>query len=144
MKSFLFISSHVTLLSSLKVCDLHHGKTYVFRVRAVNASGVGRPSDTSEPVLVEARPGETRLLSWQQAGPLGGVTRRRGQTGVWVGGWRDCRERRCVDSCGKGCIQRHTTCPDTPGGEVRVRSSRGGGCLYWQRQNSRQAVAVVF
>ncbi|EPY85790.1 myomesin-2 [Camelus ferus] len=41
----------------LKVCDLHQGKTYVFRVRAVNASGVGRPSDTSEPVLVEARPG---------------------------------------------------------------------------------------
>ncbi|XP_066093913.1 myomesin-2 [Saccopteryx bilineata] len=41
----------------LKVCDLHQGKTYVFRVRAVNSSGVGTPSDTSEPVLVEARPG---------------------------------------------------------------------------------------
>lgn len=89
MKSFSFISSRVTLLSSLKVCDLHHGKTYVFRVRAVNASGVGRPSDTSEPVLVEARPGETRLLSWQQAGPSGGVTWRRGQAGVWAGGRED-------------------------------------------------------
>ncbi|KAM5278521.1 myomesin-2 isoform 2-T2 [Hipposideros larvatus] len=41
----------------LKVSDLHQGKTYVFRVRAVNASGVGLPSDASEPVLVEARPG---------------------------------------------------------------------------------------
>ncbi|XP_036851779.2 myomesin-2 isoform X1 [Manis javanica] len=41
----------------LKVCDLHQGGTYVFRVRAVNASGVGKPSDTSQPVLMEARPG---------------------------------------------------------------------------------------
>uniref|UniRef100_A0A8I4A0L9 Myomesin 2 n=1 Tax=Callithrix jacchus TaxID=9483 RepID=A0A8I4A0L9_CALJA len=45
----------------LKVCDLQQGKTYVFRVRAVNASGVGRPSDTSEPVLVEARPGTKEI-----------------------------------------------------------------------------------
>lgn len=87
MKSFSFIGSRVTFLASLKVCDLHQGKTYVFRVRAVNASGVGRPSDTSEPVLVEARPGETRPLSWQQARPLGGVTWVRGQAGMWrVGG----------------------------------------------------------
>ncbi|KAM5312546.1 myomesin-2 [Glossophaga mutica] len=41
----------------LKVCDLHHGQSYVFRVRAVNASGVGTPSDSSEPVLLETRPG---------------------------------------------------------------------------------------
>lgn len=87
MKSFSFIGSRVTFLASLKVCDLHQGKTYVFRVRAVNASGVGRPSDTSEPVLVEARPGETCPLSWQQARPLGGVTWVRGQAGMWrVGG----------------------------------------------------------
>nr|XP_008541983.1 PREDICTED: myomesin-2 [Equus przewalskii] len=45
----------------LKVSDLHQGKTYVFRVRAVNASGVGKPSDTSEPVLVEARPGTKEI-----------------------------------------------------------------------------------
>ncbi|XP_006866786.1 PREDICTED: myomesin-2-like [Chrysochloris asiatica] len=45
----------------LKVCDLHQGKTYVFRVRAVNASGVGKPSDTSEPVLVEAKPGTKEI-----------------------------------------------------------------------------------
>ncbi|XP_054422183.1 myomesin-2 [Pteronotus mesoamericanus] len=41
----------------LKVCDLHQGHSYVFRVRAVNASGVGAPSDASEPVLLETRPG---------------------------------------------------------------------------------------
>ncbi|XP_036919270.1 myomesin-2 [Sturnira hondurensis] len=41
----------------LKVCDLHHGQSYVFRVRAVNASGVGTPSDLSEPVVLETRPG---------------------------------------------------------------------------------------
>ncbi|XP_037668866.1 myomesin-2 [Choloepus didactylus] len=45
----------------LKVSDLHQGKTYVFRVRAVNASGVGKPSDTSEPVLVEAKPGTKEI-----------------------------------------------------------------------------------
>uniref|UniRef100_A0A8C8YWF4 Myomesin 2 n=1 Tax=Prolemur simus TaxID=1328070 RepID=A0A8C8YWF4_PROSS len=45
----------------LKACDLQRGRTYVFRVRAVNASGVGRPSDTSEPVLVEARPGTKEI-----------------------------------------------------------------------------------
>ncbi|XP_012501321.1 PREDICTED: myomesin-2 [Propithecus coquereli] len=45
----------------LKACDLKNGKTYVFRVRAVNASGVGRPSDMSEPVLVEARPGTKEI-----------------------------------------------------------------------------------
>ena len=88
MKSFSFIGSCVTFLSSLKVCDLHQGTTYVFRVRAVNASGVGRPSDTSEPVLVEARPGETRPLSWQQARPLGGVTWRGEQAGMWRVGRR--------------------------------------------------------
>uniref|UniRef100_A0A2R9CS76 Myomesin 2 n=1 Tax=Pan paniscus TaxID=9597 RepID=A0A2R9CS76_PANPA len=45
----------------LKVSDLQQGKTYVFRVRAVNANGVGKPSDTSEPVLVEARPGTKEI-----------------------------------------------------------------------------------
>lgn len=43
--------------SALQVCGLQQGHTYVFRVRAVNASGVGKPSDASEPVLLEARPG---------------------------------------------------------------------------------------
>eukprot|EP00069_Balaena_mysticetus_P007032 bmy_05388T0 len=45
----------------LKVCNLHRGKTYIFRVRAVNESGVGKPSDTSEMVLLEARPGTKEI-----------------------------------------------------------------------------------
>ncbi|EHB02142.1 Myomesin-2 [Heterocephalus glaber] len=45
----------------LKVCDLQRGQTYVFRVRAVNTSGPGKPSDASEPVLVEARPGTKEM-----------------------------------------------------------------------------------
>lgn len=69
---------------SLKVCDLHQGKTYVFRVRAVNANGVGKPSDTSEPVLVEARPGETCLF-----GCSTGKTSREPCTWAWMGGPMD-------------------------------------------------------
>lgn len=42
----------------VKVKELEEGKTYVFQIRAVNASGIGKPSDISEPVLVQARPGK--------------------------------------------------------------------------------------
>ncbi|XP_053566344.1 myomesin-2 isoform X2 [Bombina bombina] len=45
----------------LKVKDLEEGKTYVFQVRAVNASGVGKASDVSEPVLVQSRPGTQEI-----------------------------------------------------------------------------------
>ncbi|KAJ1150239.1 hypothetical protein NDU88_003034 [Pleurodeles waltl] len=41
----------------LKVKELEEGKTYVFQIRAVNASGPGKPSEVSEPVLAQARPG---------------------------------------------------------------------------------------
>ncbi|XP_054576316.1 myomesin-2 [Eptesicus fuscus] len=51
------VSEAPTAHRYLKVCDLHQGQSYVFRVRAANASGVGKPSDPSEPVLLEARPG---------------------------------------------------------------------------------------
>ncbi|XP_053317271.1 myomesin-2 isoform X1 [Spea bombifrons] len=47
----------------LKVKDLEEGKTYVFQIRAVNASGVGKPSDVSEPVLVQSRPGTQEITS---------------------------------------------------------------------------------
>ncbi|XP_053454060.1 myomesin-2 [Nycticebus coucang] len=58
---WLTVNQTTTANRYLKVCDLHQGKTYVFRVRAVNANGVGRPSDMSEPVLVEARPGTKEI-----------------------------------------------------------------------------------
>uniref|UniRef100_H0X1R5 Myomesin 2 n=1 Tax=Otolemur garnettii TaxID=30611 RepID=H0X1R5_OTOGA len=58
---WLTVNKTTTAHRYLKVCDLHQGKTYVFRVRAVNANGVGRPSDMSEPVLVEAKPGTKEI-----------------------------------------------------------------------------------
>ncbi|KAK1171627.1 M-protein, striated muscle-like [Acipenser oxyrinchus oxyrinchus] len=47
----------------LKVSDLEEAKSYVFRVRAVNAAGVGKSSDTSEPVFVQTRPGTLEIAS---------------------------------------------------------------------------------
>ncbi|NWQ78706.1 MPSF protein, partial [Columbina picui] len=46
-----------------KVTDLHEGHTYVFKVRAVNDAGIGKSSEISEPVLVEARPGTKEIFS---------------------------------------------------------------------------------
>ncbi|XP_069462196.1 myomesin-2 isoform X2 [Ambystoma mexicanum] len=45
----------------LKVTELEEGKTYVFRIRAVNAAGIGKPSDISEPVIAQARPGAEEI-----------------------------------------------------------------------------------
>uniref|UniRef100_A0A3B3SBK7 Myomesin 2a n=1 Tax=Paramormyrops kingsleyae TaxID=1676925 RepID=A0A3B3SBK7_9TELE len=45
----------------LKVSELEKGETYVFRVRAVNAQGIGRASDASEPVCVKALPGTKEI-----------------------------------------------------------------------------------
>ena len=52
--------------------DLEKGKSYVFRVRAVNQYGMSDPSEPSEPialkgkpgtcVMQEVRPGQARLL----------------------------------------------------------------------------------
>ncbi|XP_074803883.1 myomesin-2 isoform X2 [Natator depressus] len=47
----------------LEVNDLHEGKTYVFKVRAVNKAGIGKSSDISEPVLVEAKPGTKEITA---------------------------------------------------------------------------------
>ncbi|XP_038567700.1 M-protein, striated muscle isoform X3 [Micropterus salmoides] len=45
----------------LQVTGLEEGETYVFRVRAVNASGVGKPSQLSEPVCAKALPGTKEI-----------------------------------------------------------------------------------
>ncbi|XP_072264523.1 myomesin-2 isoform X2 [Pyxicephalus adspersus] len=57
------VNQTATATRYLKVKELEEGKTYVFQIRAVNASGVGRPSDISEPILVHARPGVEEITS---------------------------------------------------------------------------------
>ncbi|XP_013885083.1 myomesin-2 [Austrofundulus limnaeus] len=47
----------------LQVAGLQEGKTYVFRVRAVNANGVGKPSQLSEPVCAKALPGTKEIVA---------------------------------------------------------------------------------
>lgn len=44
----------------LKVSGLEEGETYVFRVRAANDHGVGKPSQLSEPVCARALPGNSQ------------------------------------------------------------------------------------
>ncbi|CAH2248546.1 myomesin-2 isoform X4 [Pelobates cultripes] len=58
---FLRVNETATSNRYLKVKDLEEGKTYVFQIRAVNGSGIGKPSDLSEPVLVQSRPGTKEI-----------------------------------------------------------------------------------
>ncbi|XP_078398020.1 myomesin-2 isoform X1 [Cetorhinus maximus] len=47
----------------LKVTKLEEGRSYIFRVHAVNAAGQGKPSEPSEPVLIQARPGTKEITA---------------------------------------------------------------------------------
>uniref|UniRef100_A0A8C9Z9K6 Myomesin 2a n=1 Tax=Sander lucioperca TaxID=283035 RepID=A0A8C9Z9K6_SANLU len=47
----------------LKVTGLKEGETYVFRVRSVNAAGVGKPSKLSEPICAKALPGTQEIVA---------------------------------------------------------------------------------
>uniref|UniRef100_A0A671UIW8 Myomesin 2a n=1 Tax=Sparus aurata TaxID=8175 RepID=A0A671UIW8_SPAAU len=47
----------------LQATGLEEGATYVFKVRAVNASGVGKASQLSEPVCAKALPGTKEILA---------------------------------------------------------------------------------
>lgn len=49
---------HVMCPRHSQVTGLEEGESYVFRVRAVNARGVGKPSQLSEPVIAKALPGD--------------------------------------------------------------------------------------
>ncbi|XP_065745334.1 myomesin-1 isoform X2 [Phocoena phocoena] len=46
----------------LRVQGLKEGVSYVFRVRAVNQAGVGKPSDLAGPVVAETRPGTKEVV----------------------------------------------------------------------------------
>ncbi|XP_069324319.1 myomesin-1 isoform X2 [Eulemur rufifrons] len=46
----------------LKVRGLKEGASYVFRVRAINQAGVGKPSDLAGPVVAETHPGTKEVV----------------------------------------------------------------------------------
>ncbi|XP_066579524.1 myomesin-1 isoform X2 [Amia ocellicauda] len=46
----------------MKIKDLKEGTSYVFRVRAQNRAGVGKPSNMTDPILAETRPGTKELV----------------------------------------------------------------------------------
>ncbi|KAK2817477.1 hypothetical protein Q5P01_025668 [Channa striata] len=47
----------------LQVADLEEGENYVFRIRAVNAKGIGKPSQLSDPVCARALPGTKEIVA---------------------------------------------------------------------------------
>ncbi|MGH0151581.1 UNVERIFIED_CONTAM: hypothetical protein FKN15_026010 [Acipenser sinensis] len=56
------VNEKATQKKYMKIKHLKEGNTYVFRVRAQNKAGVGKPSDETEPVLAETRPGTKEVV----------------------------------------------------------------------------------
>uniref|UniRef100_A0A8D0GZ81 Myomesin 1 n=1 Tax=Sphenodon punctatus TaxID=8508 RepID=A0A8D0GZ81_SPHPU len=46
----------------LKITSLKEGTSYIFRVRAVNQAGVGKPSNSTDAVIAETRPGTKEMV----------------------------------------------------------------------------------
>ncbi|XP_048363866.1 myomesin-1 isoform X2 [Sphaerodactylus townsendi] len=56
------VNEKATASKFLKISGLKEGTSYVFRIRAVNKAGVGKPSDSTDPVVAETRPGTKEVV----------------------------------------------------------------------------------
>ncbi|XP_003415289.1 myomesin-3 [Loxodonta africana] len=56
------VTPHPISDNHLRISDLESGKSYVFRVQAVNSAGLGQPSMPTDPVLLEDKP-DARQIS---------------------------------------------------------------------------------
>uniref|UniRef100_A0A672P6C2 Myomesin 1 n=1 Tax=Sinocyclocheilus grahami TaxID=75366 RepID=A0A672P6C2_SINGR len=56
------VNEKATDKTFMKIKDLKEGESYVFRVRAQNKAGVGKVSDSTEPVEAVTKPGTTEIV----------------------------------------------------------------------------------
>nr|XP_056710279.1 myomesin-1 isoform X2 [Euleptes europaea] len=56
------VNEKATASKYLKISGLKEGTSYVFRIRAANKAGVGKPSDSTDPVVAETRPGTKEVV----------------------------------------------------------------------------------
>ncbi|XP_077208781.1 myomesin-1 isoform X1 [Paroedura picta] len=56
------VNEKATTNKFLKISGLKEGTSYVFHVRAANKAGVGKPSDATDPVVAETRPGTKEVV----------------------------------------------------------------------------------